>query len=128
MGGEKPGAVTKGPPITVSCECGGRHELFYGERWQCPGCERVYDSHQIPVDEYARLRRLQLRYRLVPVALGLVVLVLAILFTLTGNTFGVFFLMPLALISWFVLLAPAHRKRYRAAIGELPRWNLRAEP
>jgi hypothetical protein len=28
MGSETPGSVTKGPPITVTCECGERHELF----------------------------------------------------------------------------------------------------
>lgn len=127
MGNEKPGSVLKGPPITVTCECGERHDLFYGERWTCPSCERVYDSRQIPADEYARVRQMQLRYRALPMALGLLVLALAILFTFTGNTFGVFFLMPLAMIGWFVLIAPAHRKRYRAAVGDLPRWELRAD-
>src|ERR671923_1799719 len=90
FGSETPGAVTKGPPITVTCECGERHELFYGERWTCPGCGRAYDSGQIPEEEYAQIRRLQLRYRAVPVALGATVAALAILFTLTGNIFGVF--------------------------------------
>jgi hypothetical protein len=28
---------------------------------------------------------------------------------------------------WFGFLRPLHRKRYRRAIAELPRWNLRAE-
>jgi hypothetical protein len=40
---------------------------------------------------------------------------------------GVFFLLPVALIVWFVFLRPTHRRRYRAAIAELPRWELRAE-
>ena len=31
---EEPGAVLKGPPITVTCECGEKRELAYGERWQ----------------------------------------------------------------------------------------------
>lgn len=127
FGDEKPGSVTKGPPITVTCECGERTELFYGERWSCPSCDRSYDSRNIPEDEYAQIRSLQRRYRAVPVALGLVVAALAILFTLTGNIVGVFFLMPVALISWFVFIRPTHRKRYRAAIADLPRWDLRAD-
>jgi hypothetical protein len=127
FGDEKPGSVTKGPPITVTCECGERHELFYGERWTCPSCGRSYDSSNIPAHEYAQIRSLQRRYRAVPVALGLVVAALAILFTLTGNIVGVFFLMPVALISWFVFIRPTHRKRYRAAIADLPRWDLRAD-
>ena len=127
FGSETPGAVTKGPPITVTCECGERQELFYGERWTCPGCGRSYDSRQIPAHEYAQIRRLQLRYRAVPIALGLTVATLAIVFTLTGNIVGVFFLMPVALVTWFVFIRPTHRKRYRAAIAELPRWDLRAD-
>jgi hypothetical protein len=126
FGEERPGSVTKGPLITVSCECGERHELFYGERWTCPGCGREYDSGQIPADEYAQIRRVQLRFRAVPIALGLTVAALAITFTLTGNIFGVFLLMPVALLSWFVFIRPTHRKRYRAAIADLPRWDLRA--
>jgi hypothetical protein len=127
FGAETPGSVTKGPPITVTCECGERHELFYGERWTCPSCGRAYDSRQIPEEEYAQIRRLQLRYRAVPIALGVTVATLAIVFTLTGNIFGVFVLMPMALVVWFVFIRPTHRKRYRAAIAQLPRWDLRAE-
>ena len=127
FGDETPGAVTKGPPITVTCECGERHELFYGERWTCPKCGRSYDSAQIPADEYAQIRRVQLRFRAVPIALGLTVAALAIVFTLTGNILGVFFLLPVALVAWFVFIRPTHRKRYRAAIAELPRWDLRAD-
>jgi hypothetical protein len=126
IGDETPGSVLKGPPITVTCECGERHELFYGERWTCPSCGRAYDSNQIPTDEYAIVRRLQRRFRAVPIALGSLVAALAIVFTLTGNVVGVFFLMPVALITWFVFLRPAHQKRYRAAIADLPRWDLRA--
>jgi hypothetical protein len=127
FGEETPGAVTKGPPITVTCECGERQELFYGERWSCPSCGRAYDSAQIPADEYAQIRRVQLRFRAVPIALGLTVAALAILFSLTGNVVGVFFLLPIALVAWFVFIRPTHRKRYRAAIAELPRWDLRAD-
>ena len=126
MGSETPGSVTKGPPITVSCECGERKELFYGERWTCPACERSYDTRNIPADEYAAIRSLQRRFRAVPIALGLTVAALAILFTLTDNVVGVFFLLPVAIIAWFVFLRPTHRKRYRKAIADLPRWNLRA--
>jgi hypothetical protein len=128
MGSETPGSVTKGPPITVTCECGERHELFYGERWTCPVCGRAYDSNQIPREEYAAIRSLQRRYRAVPIALGVVVVLLAIVFTLTDNLVGVFMLLPVALIAWFVFIRPTHRRRYSEAIADLPRWDLRAEP
>lgn len=127
MGEEKPGSVVKGPPITVTCDCGEHAELFYGERWQCPQCGKAYDTRQVPQEEYAAIRRVQRRFRALPIALGLVVLALAIFFTLTGNTFSVFVLLPLSVATWFAFLRPLHRRRYRAAIAQLPRWNLRAE-
>jgi hypothetical protein len=127
MGSETPGSVTKGPPITVTCECGERHELFYGERWTCPACGRSYDSRNIPEHEYAAIRNLQRRFRALPIGLGLAVAALAIVFTLTGNVVGVFFLMPVAIVAWFVFIRQTHRRRYREAIANLPRWDLRAD-
>jgi hypothetical protein len=127
VGSETPGAVTKGPPITVTCECGERHELFYGEQWTCTACGRAYDSRNIPEDEYAAIRSLQRRFRALPIALGVAVATLAIVFTLTGNIVGVFFLMPVAIIAWFVFIRPTHRRRYQQAIADLPRWDLRAD-
>ncbi|HEX5621313.1 MAG TPA: hypothetical protein VFX51_23005 [Solirubrobacteraceae bacterium] len=116
-----------GPPITITCECGVKRDLAYGERWTCEQCGRTYDSNRIPAEEYDQVRKLQLRYRVLPVSVGLIVLALAMLFTLTGNVFSVFFLLPIGLMTWFVFLRPVHRKRYRAAIAKLPRWDLRAE-
>jgi hypothetical protein len=124
---ERPGAVIKGPPITVTCECGEKRELGYGERWRCERCGRAYDTGRIPAAEYEQIRRLSMRYRALPIAFGAVVVALAILFTLTGNVPGVFFLLPVALVLWFVFLRPLHRKRYRAAVRGLPRWELRAD-
>jgi hypothetical protein len=122
-----PGTVWRGPPITITCECGEVHKLHYGDAWTCDGCGRRWNTRQIPSEEYERLRRLQLRFRLLPILLGLLVLAAAIFFTLTGNIFSLFFLLPGALTMWFVIVRPAHRRRYRAAIGELPRWDLRPE-
>ncbi|MET0510616.1 MAG: hypothetical protein ABW135_02890 [Thermoleophilaceae bacterium] len=53
--------------------------------------------------------------------------VLAIFFTLSGNIFGVFFLLPVALTIWFVFLRPVHRKRYYRAVAGLPKWELGPE-
>jgi hypothetical protein len=127
LGHERPGAVLRGPPIAVTCECGEARDLRYGERWRCERCEREYDTSRIPRADYEAIRRTQLRFRVLPVGLGLGVLALAMFFTLTGNTFSVFFLLPVALMGWFVFLRPFHRRRYRRAIADLPRWELRAE-
>ena len=122
-GGEQPGAVLKGPPITLTCECGEKRELPYGERWRCEQCGRTWDTNRIPREQYEQIRRV----RALPIAFGSVVAAIAIFFTLTGNVFSVFFLLPVALTTWFVFLRPIHRRRYRAAVKGLPRWELRAD-
>lgn len=127
LGHEAPGSVLRGPPITVTCECGEKRELRYGETWDCERCGKRWNTRQIPAEQYELIRRTQLRFRLVPIALGSVVAALAIFFTLTGNIFNVFVLLPMAMVIWFSFLRPAHRRRYRRAIADLPRWELRPE-
>ena len=124
---EAPGSVLRGPRITVNCECGQTNYLAYGERWECGNCGRTYDTNRIPADEYEQIRQISLRYRMLPIAFGVLIALVAIVFTLTGNIFGVFFLLPVALVIWFVFIRPVHRKRYREAIKGLPVWQLRAE-
>lgn len=73
------------------------------------------------------IKKLSLRYRALPLGFGALVAALAIFFTLSGNIFSVFLLLPVALTSWFVFLRPLWRKRYRAAVRMLPKWELRPE-
>jgi hypothetical protein len=127
IGHEQPGAVLRGPPIAVTCECGQKRDLRYGEDWTCEECGRRWDTNQIPHEQYQAIRRTQLRFRVLPVLYGLGVLALAMFFTLTGNIFSVFVLLPLALMLWFYFVRPAHRRRYRRAIADLPRWELRPQ-
>lgn len=123
---ERPRTALKGPPIAVACECGERRDLAYGQIWSC-SCGRRWNTAQIDAGEYARIRRVQLRFRALPVALGLVTSLLALFFLLTGNTFSLFILLPFSLVVWSALVRPAHRRRYAAALGELPQWELRPE-
>ena len=127
LGHEAPGSVLRGPPISVTCECGEKRDLRYGETWDCERCGKRWNTRQIPAEQYELIRRTQLRFRLVPIALGSIVAALAIFFTLTGNIFNVFVLLPMAMVIWFSFLRPAHRRRYRRAIADLPRWELRPE-
>jgi hypothetical protein len=127
LGREAPGAVFGGPPIAVTCECGEKHDAAYGEVWTCERCGRRWNTNQIPAEQYDVIRRTQLRFRALPVLFGVLVASLALFFMLTGNTFSVFFLLPVALSVWFVFLRPVHRRRYRRAIADLPRWELKPE-
>src|SRR6516165_5403180 len=95
-----PRAVRKGPAITVKCECGQRHDLKYGEQWQCEQCGRRYDTRKIPMEEYAAIRRTQVRYRLFPIAAGLLLLAAMIVFFIEGRTFGAIIIGPFVLASW----------------------------
>ena len=127
LGHEQPGWILRGPPIAVTCKCGAKRDLRYGESWRCERCGRRWNTEQIPPQQYELIRRTQLRFRVLPVIYGLVVAGTAIFFTLTGNLFSVFVLLPLAVMTWFLFVRPAHRKRYRRAIADLPRWQLRPE-
>jgi Flp pilus assembly protein TadB len=125
LGHEAPGSVLRGPPIAVTRACAEKRDLHYGEAWTCERCDKHWDTRQIPAEQYEAIRRLQWRFRVVPIVLGLVVAALAIFFTLTGNIFNVFVLLPLAMVIWFTFVRPMHRQRYRRAIADLPRWELR---
>ena len=90
-------------------------------------CGRAYDTAKIPSEDYERIRRTQLRFRILPVAYALFVSAVAVFFIATGNAFSVFLLLPISLTAWFMLIRPVHRARYRQAIADRPSWDLRAE-
>jgi hypothetical protein len=99
----------------------------YGESWTCDHCHRTWNTGRVPQSEYDQIRRMQFRFRLVPITVGLLVVAVAAFFTLTGNGRGVFVLLPLALIVWFVFLRPSHRRRYRKAIAQRQKWRIHEE-
>lgn len=127
LGRERPGVALHGPPLSVTCACGRKQALRFGDSWTCEGCGQVWDTSRIPRAEYQEIRRLQLRYRMLPVALGLVVVALAAFFTLTGDAGIIVLLLPIALLGWFVFLRDAHRRRYHRAIARRRTWTLRGE-
>lgn len=123
-----PRAVRKGPPITVKCECGQRRDLKYGEQWQCEQCGRRYQTHKIPMEEYAAIRRTQVRYRLFPIAAGLLLLAAMIVFFIEGRTFGAIVIIPFMLASWASFGRPFWRSRYRRAMSkDTPTWTIKAD-
>jgi Flp pilus assembly protein TadB len=123
-----PRSVRKGPLITVKCECGQRRELRYGEQWKCDGCGRRYDTNKIPVEEYAAIRRTQLRYRMIPLGACLLLLGAMIAFFIAGRAVSAFVVMTFLLASWATFARPFFRSRYRKALSEsLPKWEIRAD-
>jgi hypothetical protein len=125
---ELPRSVRKGPPITVTCECGQKRDLQYGEQWRCEGCGRSYDTRKIPIEEYAAIRRTQLRYRVIPLAAGLFLLAAMIAFFVAGRAFSGVVALAFLAASWVMFARPFFRSRYRKALSEnRPTWNLKAD-
>jgi hypothetical protein len=123
-----PPAVRKGPLITVTCECGEQRQLRHGERWRCEGCGRRFDTSKIPLEEYAAIRRVQLRYRVFPLAAGLLLLAGVAGFVITGRTYGALIAAPFLLASWGVFVRPFYRSRYRRALSKnLPTWEIKSD-
>ncbi len=121
-------AVRKGPLITVTCECGEQRQLRYGERWRCEGCGRRFDTGKIPLEEYAAIRRTQIRYRIFPLVSGLLLLAGAIVFFLTGRAYGALIAVPFLLASWGVFGRPFYRARYRRALANrVPTWEIKSD-
>jgi hypothetical protein len=122
---EVPRAVRKGPLITLTCECGQRRELHYGERWRCEGCGRTWDTNKIPLDEYAAVRRTQVRYRVVPIISGLLLVGGTVLFFATGQVYGALVVVPFLLASWSMFGRPIFRRKYRQAMAkDRPTWEI----
>ena len=123
-----PRAVRKGPPITVKCECGQQRDLKYGEQWQCEQCGRQYDTRKIPIEEYAAIRRTQIRYRLFPIIAGLLLLAAMIVFFILGRAVSAIIVVPFLLASWASFGRPFWRSRYRQAMAKnTPTWTIKAD-
>ena len=118
-------AVAK-PPITISCECGEKRDVAYGERWQCETCGRAWNTAQIPAEEYEQLLRSVRRHKLealVAAAVSAAVLAPLIIFV-SASFIG---LVPLAMVGWLVGFLPRWRRRYRRTARSAPRWQLHPE-
>jgi hypothetical protein len=119
-----PRSVRRGPPITLTCECGETRHLRYGDRWTCEKCSRSWDTAKIPVDQYAAIRATQLRYRRAPIAISVLALAAVIACIVVGKALGGLLLIAILATTWSMFFRPLHRRRYRAAIADLPTWQI----
>ena len=60
----------RAPRITVTCDCGVSRQVAYGESYECE-CGREWSTDSVPADDYAAIRRLDRRYRLIGWIVGL---------------------------------------------------------
>lgn len=114
------------PPITINCECGESREVPYGERWTCERCKRVWNTQQIPAEEYDGLLRRMRRYRLEAIALAAVLAAILVpLIVVVSASFIA--LTPIVAAAWLFLYLPRWRRKTRMAARNAPRWELHPE-
>jgi len=122
-----PRSVRRGPQITLTCECGERRYLRYGERWRCEQCGRTWNTARIPIEQYAALRATQLRYRRVPMVISIVALACVIASIIFGKAVGGVLVVAILATTWSMFFRPIHRRRYRRALADLPSWTIEPE-
>jgi len=122
-----PWVVRRGPPISLTCECGEKRELHYGESWRCEGCGRNFDTRKIPLEEYAAIHRSRVRDRVLPTVILLCVAALATVFVLIGRWYAALLIVPMAGFGWSSFVRPARRRRQYQAIADLPRWEIKSD-
>jgi hypothetical protein len=122
-----PRSVRRGPRITLTCKCGERNYLRYGERWTCDKCGRTWNTRQIPLESYAQIRRTQMRYRRIPIAISVLALICVIAFIIMGQAFGGLVVVAFGATAWSMFARPLHKKRFRRAIADLPSWEIEPE-
>jgi hypothetical protein len=113
------------PPITITCECGQKKKVAYGDTWQCDECGRSWNTQQIPVEDYDALLRRVRRHKLEAVAAGAVAV--AIFAPLIAVSARFFLLLPPAMMIWLFVFLPYWRRRYRRTASSAPRWQLHPE-
>jgi hypothetical protein len=120
-------AVLRGPRITLTCECGQREYLRYGESWTCGECGRTWNTNRIPAEQYAAIRATQLRYRRIPLIISTLALVCIVVFVILGKAFGGLIIVALLATTWGIFFRPMYQRRYREALADLPSWQIKPE-
>jgi hypothetical protein len=123
-GPDLPRSIRHGPRITLTCECGEHDYVQYGERWTCDKCGRTWNTLRIPLEQYAEIRRTQLRFRRIPIAVSVLSLACVLAFVIAGKPFGGLILVGFAATAWSMFARPFHKRRYREALAKLPSWEI----
>jgi Flp pilus assembly protein TadB len=114
------------PPITITCECGEKEYVAYGDRWTCEQCGRSWNTQQIPAEQYEDLLRRMRRHKVEALAAGaLTAIVLVALIVAGGSRF--ILLIPMVMAVWLFVFLPFWRRRYRRSAYSSPRWQLEPE-
>ena len=119
-----PRSVRKGPLITIRCECGETRKLKYGEEWTCESCGRHWNTNKIPMEQYAEIRRTQLRYRRVPIALSAAALLAVVVSIAIGQFARGLIVIAMVATAYNLFARPVQKRKYQAATAQLPKWEI----
>lgn len=119
-----PRSVRKGPLITIKCECGETRKLKYGEDWTCERCGRHWNTNKIPMEQYAAIRRAQMRYRRVPLVISAAALISVVAFIAIGQFARGLVIVALVATAYNVFARPMHKRKYQEALSKLPKWEI----
>ena len=115
----------RGALITVTCDCGEKRYVPYGERWECT-CGRRWDTNQIPAEEYWGIMHDMRRYRFRAMGAALAIAATAVAFARITRG-PVMPIMLIVMMAWFFFYMPQWRRKVRAAARGLPSWKLRPD-
>jgi fatty acid desaturase len=110
----------------VRCDCGDMNYVEYGEIWQCPTCDRRWNTSQIPSEEYwgimHEMRQFRVRAMTTALCIGGTFALLAV-----TVSFSFFLLLPIFMTFWYIYYMPRWRRHVRERARSLPEWTLRPE-
>lgn len=116
------------PPITLTCDCGTRGHVAYGERWTCPECGRSYDTSAIPAEEYDALQAGLRRYKWLTIGPPLALAAILIPATVLLDDLRYAFLLFILVVAYGLLVLPHLRGRASDKVRSLTaRWHLEAD-
>lgn len=116
------------PPITLTCDCGTRGQVAYGERWTCDDCGKTYDTSAIPAEEYAALTAGLRRYKWLTIGPPLAAAAVLVPATILLGDLRFAFLLFIAVMAYGLLVLPHLRGRATAKVTSLAaRWKLEAD-
>ena len=115
------------PPITDLLRLRRELEKSRTERpGRCESCGRVWDTNQIPAEEYEGLLRRMRRVRLEAFGIAAVLAAIMVPLIVLVNP-ALVFAVPAVAAVWLFLYLPFWRRRTRRTAASSPHWELHPE-
>ena len=115
------------PRITITCDCGERFLVPYGEHATCKACGRRYDTTRIPESDYRAVLATRRRFRRNEAIFVLTALLVFGAAAVIARNAPLLLTVPVLIVAWLRFFRPWWRSRHESRLRNLPKWNLRAD-